>query len=56
MTTSSNVAPENCTQMAASQLREVAAFLDRNAEALVGDMDSTFVVDTGLRFEQPMIL
>ena len=46
-----NVIPENLTARAASQLHEVAEFLDRNAEALVGDMDGTYVVDTGLRFE-----
>lgn len=39
------------TQKAVDELRQVAAFLDANAEALVGDMDSTFVLDTGLRFE-----
>lgn len=51
MATVGSVMPENLTAKAASQLREVAAFLDRNAEALVGDMDSTYVLDTGLRFE-----
>lgn len=47
----SNASPESCTAEAVSQLREVATFLDHNAEALVGDMDSTYVLDTGLHFE-----
>lgn len=51
MVTTDNGGHANCTQKAASQLREVAGFLYDNAEALVGDMDSTFVLDTGLHFE-----
>lgn len=39
------------SEKAAGELRSVARFLDKNAEALVGDMDSTYVLDTGLRFE-----
>jgi len=35
---------------AAYRLREVAHYLDDNAEALVGDLDSIYVLEDGLRF------
>ena len=38
------------SERAAEQLREVARFMDANAESLVGDLDSVYVLDTGLRF------
>lgn len=37
------------TEKAAEELRKVARYLEANAEALVGDCDSVFVLDTGLR-------
>lgn len=42
---------KSITELAAESLRDVARFLDKNAEALVGDMDSTYVLDKGLHFE-----
>jgi len=38
------------SERAAEQLREVARFMYTNAESLVGDLDSVYVLDTGLRF------
>ena len=38
------------SERAAEQLREVARFMDANAESLVGDLDSVYVLDAGLRF------
>lgn len=38
------------TEQTAEKLREVARYLDAHAESLVGDMDSVFVLDGGLRF------
>lgn len=35
---------------AAYRLREVARYLDENAEKLVGDLDSVHVIEGGLRF------
>lgn len=36
------------TEKAVNELRAVAAFIDKNAEALVGDMDSTYIDDHGV--------
>ena len=38
------------SEIAAGKLREVARYLDANAESLVGNLDNVFVVESGLRF------
>ena len=40
----------NATEMAVHQLREVARYLEENAEALVGDLESLAVLNGGLSF------
>ena len=37
------------SEQAAAQLREVADYLSNNAEAIVGDIDSIYVLEGGLR-------
>lgn len=37
------------TQKAAEELRQVARYVDRHAESLVGDMDGIYVLEGGLR-------
>ena len=38
------------TDRAAEQLRNVARYMIENADALVGDLDSVYVCEGGLRF------
>lgn len=37
------------SERAAEQLREVAHYFDANAEAIIGDLDSIYVLEGGLR-------
>ena len=41
---------DSITKSATAQLREVARYLDAHAEELIGDMDSVYVIEGGLRF------
>ena len=38
------------TRRAADKLREVARYMLNNADALVGDLDSVYIIEGGLRF------
>jgi len=38
------------TEIAAEKLREVARYLDTNAESLVGDLDGIYILEGGLHF------